>query len=154
MALDYKQTGKRLKLVRGRVTQEVFAATLGVSASYVKKTELGGKPSLKYLTNIASTYDVSLDWLLLGTEPPSWAGTPAKQPKIMSEQNAQYETPAGQLDQAELDDPELAEMLHTLTTVMRSGDPDLRSWVKIQFRHAFHPYTVKKGEPPSAKKPL
>ncbi|MDF2929771.1 MAG: Helix-turn-helix domain, partial [Anaerospora sp.] len=68
MALDYKQTGKRLKLVRGRLTQEAFANSLGVSASYVKKTELGGKPSLKYLANIAAGYGVSLDWLLLSDE--------------------------------------------------------------------------------------
>jgi len=69
MALDYKQTGKRLKLVRGRLTQEAFANSLGVSASYVKK--------------------------------------------------------------------------------MKSGDPDLRSWGKIQFRHAFDSYTARKSTPPS-----
>lgn len=149
MALDYKQTGKRLKLVRGRLTQEVFATSLGVSASYVKKTELGGKPSLKYLANIAAGYGVSLDWLLLGDEPAKSTGVAIIHPKVVSENNAQYHTPVKQQNPSMADDPELEEMVKTLREIMNSGDPDLRSWGKIQFRHAFDSYTARKNAPPS-----
>ncbi|WP_312523437.1 helix-turn-helix domain-containing protein [Anaerospora sp.] len=149
MALDYKQTGKRLKLVRGRLTQEAFANSLGVSASYVKKTELGGKPSLKYLANIAAGYGVSLDWLLLSDELNTPTGVAVIQPKVVSENNAEYHTPVKQQNQPTADDPELEEMVKTLRDIMKSGDPDLRSWGKIQFRHAFDSYTARKSTPPS-----
>lgn len=149
MALDYKQTGKRLKLVRGRLTQEVFATSLGVSASYVKKTELGGKPSLKYLANIAAGYGVSLDWLLLGDESVKSTGVAIIHPKVVSENNAQYHTAVKQQNPSIADDPELEEMVKTLRDIMTSGDPDLRSWGKIQFRHAFDSYTARKNAPPS-----
>src|SRR5664280_1200828 len=66
MTLDYKKTGERLRIIRDKFTQEVFAKSLGVSTSYVKKTELGGKPSIEYLINIAAIYHISLDWLLIG----------------------------------------------------------------------------------------
>lgn len=149
MALDYKQTGKRLKLVRGRLTQEAFATSLGVSASYVKKTELGGKPSLKYLANIAAGYSVSLDWLLLGNEQNTPAGVAVIQPKLVSENNAEYQTPVKQQTTSTAEDPELEEMVKTLRDIMKSDDPDLRSWGKIQFRHAFASYTARKSTPPS-----
>lgn len=148
MALDYKQVGKRLKLVRGRLTQEAFASTLGVSASYVKKTELGGKPSLKYLTNIAADYDISLDWLLLGNETVETANAAGIQPKSILENSAAYQTEAKQQSPAAAEDPELAEMIKTLTDIMNSGDLDLRAWGKIQFRHAFDSFIARKNALP------
>lgn len=148
MALDYKEVGKRLKLVRGRLTQEAFASTLGVSASYVKKTELGGKPSLKYLTNIAADYVVSLDWLLLGNFAIETTNAAAIQPKSILENSAAYQTEAKQQSPVTVEDPELAEMVKTLTDIMSSGDPNLRAWGKIQFRHAFDAYTARKNALP------
>ncbi|WP_312421358.1 helix-turn-helix domain-containing protein [Anaerospora hongkongensis] len=148
MALDYKEVGKRLKLVRGRLTQEAFASTLGVSASYVKKTELGGKPSLKYLTNIAADYVVSLDWLLLGNFAIETTNAAAIQPKSILENSAAYQTEAKQQSPVTAEDPELAEMVKTLTDIMSSGDPNLRAWGKIQFRHAFDAYTARKNALP------
>lgn len=148
MALDYKQVGKRLKLVRGRLTQEAFASTLGVSASYVKKTELGGKPSLKYLTNIAADYDISLDWLLLGNDTIETTNAAALQPKSILENSAAYQTEAKQQSPLATEDPELAEMVKTLTDIMSSGDPNLRAWGKIQFRHAFDAFTARKNALP------
>ncbi|TCL38218.1 transcriptional regulator with XRE-family HTH domain [Anaerospora hongkongensis] len=148
MALDYKEVGKRLKLVRGRLTQEAFASTLGVSASYVKKTELGGKPSLKYLTNIAADYVVSLDWLLLGNVAIETTNAAAIQPKSILENSAAYQTEAKQQSPVTAEDSELAEMVKTLTDIMSSGDPNLRAWGKIQFRHAFDAYTARKNALP------
>lgn len=148
MALDYKQVGKRLKLVRGRLTQEVFASTLGVSASYVKKTELGGKPSLKYLTNIAADYDISLDWLLLGNCIIEATNAAAIQPRSILENSAAYQVETKEQSSTAAEDPELAEMVKTLTDIMSSGDPNLRAWGKIQFRHAFDAFTARKNALP------
>lgn len=148
MALDYKQVGKRLKLVRGRLTQEAFASTLGVSASYVKKTELGGKPSLKYLTNIAADYDISLDWLLLGNGTIEATNAAAIQPRSILENSAAYQAETKEQSSTAAEDPELAEMVKTLTDIMSSGDPNLRAWGKIQFRHAFDAFTARKNALP------
>ncbi|VBB05037.1 Hypothetical protein LUCI_0243 [Lucifera butyrica] len=127
MILDYKKTGKRLRHARGNLTQAVFAKSLGVSASYVKKTELGGKPSLEYLANIAVSYQVSLDWLLLddGFQPAAAFS--------LAEAAADYRTAIA--------DSELKDMITVLSALMSSPDPDLRAWAKIQFRHAFQAYT-------------
>lgn len=149
MALDYQQVGKRLKLVRGRLTQEAFASSLGVSASYVKKTELGGKPSLKYLTNIAAGYSVSLDWLLLGNDTGKTADASGIPSKIILENSTAYQTEVNLQNPLTAEDPELAEMVKTLTDIMNSGDPDLRAWGKIQFRHAFDSFTARKNALPS-----
>ncbi len=153
MALDYKKTGERLRMIRDRFTQEVFAKSLGVSTSYVKKTELGGKPSIEYLINIATTYHISLDWLLIGVgaknseQPPSIFKSQfaesimAYNPQPGCSAIAPGEMANGTNDlRTEAPDPDFTYMVTVLSSIVNSGDSDLWTWAKIQFRHAFYPY--------------
>ena len=68
MELNYKEIGKRLKEARtnAKLTQQALADIMGVSVSYIKSTERGAKPSLKYLQTVVDSCHVSYDWLLKG----------------------------------------------------------------------------------------
>ena len=70
MAFDFISIGKRLKEARinANLTQKELAEIMGVSDSYIKNTERGGKPSLSYLQTIVEYCHVSYDWLLTGEE--------------------------------------------------------------------------------------
>jgi transcriptional regulator with XRE-family HTH domain len=64
--IDYKTIGLRLKQVRGNTSQKDLASQFQLSNSYVNNVEHGSKPSLEFLINVASHFNVSLDWLILG----------------------------------------------------------------------------------------
>lgn len=66
MIINYKEIGIRLKQARGKTSQKDLANELKLSKSYISNVESGTKPSLEYLTNIATLFHVSLDWLILG----------------------------------------------------------------------------------------
>jgi transcriptional regulator with XRE-family HTH domain len=120
MELNYKEIGTRLKIVRGKMTQQAFSEQFGISKSYVKKTEGGGKPSLEYLVDIAIKQGVSLDWLLIGVHPKN----EKNEPTIIN--------------------IELKRMCEILKSIYESGDTELRIWAKIQFDHAFEAYIKKR----------
>jgi HTH-type transcriptional regulator / antitoxin PezA len=65
-----KALGKRIREIRKRldITQEAFAASLGISNTYLSGLELGTRtsPAPEIFFNIASNYRVSLNWLFLG----------------------------------------------------------------------------------------
>lgn len=69
MELDYLKIGKRLKEARTgcNLTQQALADIMSVSVSYIKSTERGAKPSLKYLQTVVDNCHVSYDWLLTGS---------------------------------------------------------------------------------------
>lgn len=67
--MNYKEIGTRLKQARGKTSQKFLAGKFNLSNSYISNIENGAKPSLEYLTNIASHFNVSLDWLVFGTGP-------------------------------------------------------------------------------------
>ena len=67
MSINYKEIGIRLKQARGKISQKSLAAEFNLSKSYISNIENGAKPSLEYLTNIASQFNISLDWLVFGT---------------------------------------------------------------------------------------
>lgn len=61
--------GQRVREIRGRRTLEVFASPLGVGGSNISNIEKGrSRLSLELAIKIATIYEVSLDWLLLGHE--------------------------------------------------------------------------------------
>ncbi|MEG2515936.1 MAG: helix-turn-helix domain-containing protein, partial [Acidaminococcaceae bacterium] len=68
--LDYSEIGKRLKKTRvhNNLTQQALADLMGVSVSYIKSTERGSKPSLRYLYTVVSACHVTYDWLLAGID--------------------------------------------------------------------------------------
>jgi transcriptional regulator with XRE-family HTH domain len=67
---DLKGLGRRLRQLRGfDVTQEEFAAELGISQSQLSKYERGvAAPPADILMRIKSRFPVSIDWLLTGDE--------------------------------------------------------------------------------------
>jgi transcriptional regulator with XRE-family HTH domain len=64
--MDYKDIGLRLKQLRGKVSQKDFGESFGVSKSYINNLEHGSKPSLELLISVSTSFDVSLDWIILG----------------------------------------------------------------------------------------
>ena len=115
MDLDYVQIGKRLKQVRGSLTQAAFGAQFGYGYGYIKSCEHGKKPSLEYLHKVAQYYKLSMDWIIYGIDP----------------------IEATNDDIVPLTNNDLNEMIKTLTTLMNNSDPDVRGWAKIQFKNAF-----------------
>jgi len=61
--------GDRLKTLRGKITQEEFAKRIGYSRSYLRDIEYGRvKPSRGFLVAVSAEFNVSIDWLLTGTD--------------------------------------------------------------------------------------
>jgi transcriptional regulator with XRE-family HTH domain len=117
MELDYTQIGKRLKEVRGKLTQAAFGEQLGYGYGYVKNCEHGKKPSLEYLHKITKHYNLSMDWLLYGEDPISSSDAMQKVEAIF--------------------DPDLKRMIDVLKELMESDNQNLRGWAIIQFENAF-----------------
>lgn len=111
--LKIEAIGKRLRTVRGNLSQKSFGEAVGISRSYVSDVENGRvKPSLEYLVAVAEHYDVSLDWVLLGRET---AGS----------------------NVIDLVDADLREMQDYLQYAWIGANSDMRGWIKIQFQNAF-----------------
>lgn len=126
--INYEEMGKRLKKVRGASSQTAFGQPLGYKYGYVKDCEHGKKPSLEYLVKVSDYYRVSLDWLIKGVDP---IGAKKTETSNLAENSP---------------DPDLHSMIRDLSTLMQYGDPDLRGWVKIQFRRTFSDYCVTAGK--------
>lgn len=105
--------GKRVAEIRGNLKQKEFAATIGVSRSYVGNIEQGiTMPSLEVLINICRQYNVSLDWLVFGT--------------VLQQHKCES-----------ISDPDQKEMINVLTKLMENDNPDIRGWTKVQFKKTF-----------------
>lgn len=120
MEPNYQLIGKRLQDARKSkgLTQQALADIMGVSVSYIKSTERGSKPSIKYLFVVANNCHVSFDWLLTG---------------VQNSLQASH-------DQQKIEavfDPDLKRMIDVLKSIMSSDNPHMRSWAIIQFEKAF-----------------
>lgn len=61
---------KRIRKVRGKLSQRAFAARVGCARGYVSDVENARiNPSTDFLMKIAAACDVSYEWLLTGKEP-------------------------------------------------------------------------------------
>lgn len=61
---------KRIRKVRGKLSQRAFAAKVGCARGYVSDVETGRiNPSTDFLMKIAAACDASYEWLLTGKEP-------------------------------------------------------------------------------------
>lgn len=120
MKLDYVEIGKRLRYLRGTLTQAAFGEPIGYGYGYVKNCEHGKKPSLEYLHQIVDFYGASIAWIIYGIEP-IYSNQKIESPKITS-------------------DPELQKMINVLKNLMEGDDADIRGWTKVQFKHAFAEY--------------
>ena len=72
MFFDEKKFGQRIKKLRVNkgLTQERMADELAITVSYLAKLEIGTRtPSLDSIIQLAVYFDVSLDYLVLGSEP-------------------------------------------------------------------------------------
>lgn len=63
--------GERLKILRGTMTQEQFAAAIGVNTNTLRAYEKDrNSPSADVLANVCTRLNVSAQWLLLGIGEP------------------------------------------------------------------------------------
>jgi transcriptional regulator with XRE-family HTH domain len=66
---DLKAIGSRVRSLRGRMQQEVFASELGLSQGQLSKVERGkSAPTLETLLRLASAFGKTLDWIVLGKD--------------------------------------------------------------------------------------
>jgi transcriptional regulator with XRE-family HTH domain len=64
---DFLAVGQRIRQLRGDVTQEEFASSLGISQAQLSKYELGQSAlPLGVLVKIAHKYGRTTDWILTG----------------------------------------------------------------------------------------
>jgi len=68
LPIDWPQVGRRIRELRGfDLTQQEFAATIGVSQSYLSSMEGGNvEVGAAILLRIAQRYEKSIEWLLTG----------------------------------------------------------------------------------------
>jgi transcriptional regulator with XRE-family HTH domain len=66
--VDWKAVGRRIRELRGfDMTQEEFAARIGVSQSYLSTAEHGQvEIGAEILLAISESFDKSIEWLLTG----------------------------------------------------------------------------------------
>lgn len=121
MEPNYLDIGKRLQEARknANISQQELADMMEVSVSYIKNTERGSKPSIKYLFVVVEKCHVSFDWILNGVQIP--------------------------MNQPQKDD-EVEKTLDTLRKLLNDSDPDIRAWAKVQIRKAFADYFPEKDE--------
>lgn len=82
--LPMSELGSRLRLARGRVTQQAVAAACGCSKESVSQWESGAtKPSLDNLVSAAAFLGVRVDWVLFG-RPPRDVGGYIESEEVMS----------------------------------------------------------------------
>jgi transcriptional regulator with XRE-family HTH domain len=63
--MDFKEIGRRLRQVRGKIKQKEWAETIGCQQAYVSQVENGiTKPSLDYLVKASQITGVSIDEIL------------------------------------------------------------------------------------------
>ena len=116
MKPDYAAIGLRLKKARNlkKITQQQIADSLGVSVSYIKNIERGGKPSIEFLLTVSEMCGTPVDWLLTGD-------------------HANLQTQKVEA----IFDPDLKRMIDILKELMESDKPHQRSWTILQFENAF-----------------
>lgn len=74
---------RRIKILRGELSQGKFAQKLGVSQAYISDLELMKKiPSVVFLLALKKLFDVTVDWILEGDTNNSAAGQPQGLPMI------------------------------------------------------------------------
>ena len=65
--IDLSAIGERVRKLRGQITQEEFARTLGISQAQLSKYELGQSAiPLGVLIKLAKKYGSTADWILTG----------------------------------------------------------------------------------------
>lgn len=66
--VDLAGIGRRIRELRGQLTQEEFARTLGISQAQLSKYEAGQTaPPLGLLAHLAKWSGRTTDWILTGT---------------------------------------------------------------------------------------
>ena len=70
MTVSAGNIGARIRLARGRLTQDEFAARLGISKSTIGKYERGERsPESDILARMRSVLGIDINWLLTGEGP-------------------------------------------------------------------------------------
>ena len=122
--VDRKQIGERLRIVRGSLTQEAFARTLGCSPTYIADVERGRtKPSLELLRAISEKYAISVDWILAG--------------RVTDEQSVgQWQKTFPSRPPRSEDEKGFWGMLMALWRMYTATDQETRAWLRVQLKRA------------------
>lgn len=156
--------GGRLRWLRleNQLSQEKMGSLLGVSGSYISMVERGTQqPSDQFIKLVAKQFYVREEWLRDGTPPVTVPleellapaievvkkqGEPARTLFFMILAKAELLDRTWELQPLSFEDADLIKMMAYLRDVWASGDPDLRAWLKVQFRRAFPDYDEKKDQ--------
>ncbi len=148
--------GKRLRYLRdlNNLTQKEMGALLGVGPAYISQLENGREqPSEQLILLLSKQFYVREEWLRDGKHPMAVSMEQLMEPvlKAIAEQGQParlglqmilakaklYSEMESNL--AKVEDAELLAMIGYLKWVWTRGgeDPDIRAWLKVQFRKAF-----------------
>ncbi|MDR3561871.1 MAG: helix-turn-helix transcriptional regulator [Negativicutes bacterium] len=114
---DFSGFSDRLLLVieEKKITQVQLACHLGISKHTLTKYLQGRIPETKILFSLSQYFNRPMEWFLNG----------------LDSTVVPFEKIGAKLD------PDLQDMINILTFLMHTDDPDLRGWVKVQFKNAF-----------------
>lgn len=117
--------GQRIKQVRGKIAQDAFAVSIGVSRGSLSAYERDeNQPPADILREICAKYNVSADWLLLGSElivPPSAPALGDVDLKLIPMAEARLSAGNGSLEVSGDHDRSYAFRMDFL---LRKGNPD------------------------------
>ncbi len=66
---DLEGIGARIRELRGEISQDVFAPSIGIAQSQLSKIERGVlAPSVEVLLRLSKRFQKSVDWILSGEE--------------------------------------------------------------------------------------
>jgi|LSQX01.1.fsa_nt_gb transcriptional regulator with XRE-family HTH domain len=124
--IDTGSIGDRIRELRGEMTQQALADTLGVSKQMISLIETGRqKPSLEMLISLSMKFGVTLDWLVLGYEPRTRPGRSVVSLRFSG---------------MEPDDDESVELtkslLEAIMEITLGADEDTRAWIRVQLKRA------------------
>jgi len=105
------------------LTQVEVAKRLGISKHNFTNYLHGRVPETTILYALSRYFDKSMEWFLVGD---------CTENRI----NVRF-------DNEDSNDCELQEMINVLSQLMKSNDPDLKGWAKVQFKLAFGDYLKK-----------
>ncbi|NDV27752.1 helix-turn-helix domain-containing protein [Desulfovibrio sp. JC010] len=101
--------GERIKIIRGKTPQKMFASTIGVAQNTLGNYERNERtPNADVIVAIADTYGVSFDWLLTGNGEKK--GEQKAEKDLVRETSKDYEATNRHKDQLEELQQEIKEL--------------------------------------------
>ncbi len=152
-------TTKRIKEIKGHMSQSEFAESVNSSQSVISKVLSGENPSISLLMDIAKKYNVSVDWLLGLSSKKQLKGNPSPDTnkpltyadlatlivKLLENNSISFKREKKEnvfdlnfdvapssafIDISVINDHFLGTLIHSANTIMLTSPESIESWLK------------------------